>query len=52
MGGYSQGAQVTHLAAADLPAATMEKVSAVVTFGDPGEHPALASYGLATEMKT
>lgn len=36
MSGYSQGAQVTHLAAADLPAATMEKVSAVVTFGDPG----------------
>lgn len=36
MSGWSQGAQVTHLAAADLPAATMEKVSAVVTFGDPG----------------
>lgn len=36
MSGYSQGAQVVHLAAADLPAATMEKVSAVVTFGDPG----------------
>lgn len=38
MSGYSQGAQVVHLAAADLPAATMEKVSAVVTFGDPGEY--------------
>ncbi|PSR73534.1 cutinase-domain-containing protein [Coniella lustricola] len=36
MSGYSQGAQVVHLAAAALPAATMEKVSAVVTFGDPG----------------
>lgn len=41
MSGYSQGAQVTHLAAADLPAATMEKVSAVVTFGDPGKPLAL-----------
>lgn len=41
MSGYSQGAQVTHLAAADLPAATMEKVSAVVTFGDPGKQLAL-----------
>lgn len=36
MSGYSQGAQVVHLAAADLPAATMAKVGAVVTFGDPG----------------
>ncbi|KAJ4387622.1 hypothetical protein N0V93_008219 [Gnomoniopsis smithogilvyi] len=35
MSGYSQGAQVTHLTAADLPAATMQQVSAVVTFGDP-----------------
>ncbi|CAN8105236.1 unnamed protein product [Discula destructiva] len=36
--GYSQGAQVTHRAAADLSAATMEKVSAVVTFGDPDQN--------------
>lgn len=36
MSGYSQGAQVVHDAAADLPAATMDKVGAVVTFGDPG----------------
>lgn len=54
MSGYSQGAQVTHLAAADLPAATMEKVSAVVTFGDPGTKNNLllvcVSYGLFTDM--
>lgn len=36
MSGYSQGAQVVHDAATDLPAATMGQVSAVVTFGDPG----------------
>lgn len=50
MSGYSQGAQVTHLAAADLPAATMEKVSAVVTFGDPGAHLALECMRLAIDM--
>lgn len=36
--GYSQGAQLVHLAAAQLPDATMSKVSAVVTFGDPCKH--------------
>lgn len=37
MSGYSQGAQVVHDAASALPAATMEKVSAIVTYGDPGK---------------
>lgn len=36
MSGYSQGAQLVHNAASELPASTMDKVSAVVTFGDPG----------------
>lgn len=44
MSGYSQGAQVVHLAAADLPAATMAKVSAVVTYGDPGSLPFLPPF--------
>ncbi|KAF3763112.1 family 5 carbohydrate esterase [Cryphonectria parasitica EP155] len=43
MSGYSQGAQVVHLAASDLAAATMEKVSAVVTFGDPDSDTAVAN---------
>lgn len=36
MGGYSQGGQITHNAAAVLSAETMGNVSAVVIFGDPG----------------
>lgn len=36
MSGYSQGAQLVHNAASELSTSTMEKVSAVVTFGDPG----------------
>lgn len=55
MSGYSQGAQVVHDAAADLPAATMAKVGAVVTFGDPGSSwplfflvPALAREGTSS----
>jgi cutinase len=35
LAGYSQGAQVVHLAAAQLPNTTMAKVSSVVLFGDP-----------------
>lgn len=34
--GYSQGGQLVHNAAKLLPAATMEAVSSVVIFGDPG----------------
>ncbi|KAG6813415.1 hypothetical protein H0H92_011394 [Tricholoma furcatifolium] len=33
--GYSQGAQVTHLAAAQLSSAVQERVNAAVVFGDP-----------------
>jgi len=36
MSGYSQGGQLVHNAAAQLPAATMAQVSSVVIFGDPG----------------
>ena len=36
MGGYSQGGQLVHKAAALLPASAMEAVSSVVIFGDPG----------------
>ncbi len=36
MAAYSQGGQVLHKAAALLPASTMEAVSSVVIFGDPG----------------
>ncbi|KAF8867553.1 cutinase [Infundibulicybe gibba] len=35
MSGYSQGAQVTHLAADKLSSATQDRVKAVVVFGDP-----------------
>ncbi|PPQ71527.1 hypothetical protein CVT24_006476 [Panaeolus cyanescens] len=37
MSGYSQGAQVTHRAAARLSSSIQERVNAVVTFGDPYE---------------
>ncbi|KAK5993878.1 Cutin hydrolase [Cladobotryum mycophilum] len=43
VGGYSQGAMVVHNAAADLDAATMAKVSAVVLFGDPYSHQSVAN---------
>jgi cutinase len=36
MGGYSQGGQVLHKAAALLPASTMEAVNSIIIFGDPG----------------
>ncbi|KAF6763308.1 cutinase [Ephemerocybe angulata] len=39
--GYSQGAQVTHLAAGQLTSAIQDRVVAVVTFGDPDENTAL-----------
>ncbi|TFK40467.1 cutinase [Crucibulum laeve] len=39
--GYSQGAQVTHLAAARLSSTIQNRVSAVVTFGDPDRDQAL-----------
>ncbi|RDW92141.1 cutinase-domain-containing protein [Coleophoma crateriformis] len=35
LSGYSQGAQVVHLATAQLPANTTSKISSVVLFGDP-----------------
>ncbi|KAI5850745.1 cutinase [Tricharina praecox] len=34
-GGYSQGAQVTHKAAAKLPTALYSKIAGIVLFGDP-----------------
>ncbi|KAF5338511.1 hypothetical protein D9611_013293 [Ephemerocybe angulata] len=39
--GYSQGAQVTHLAARQLTSAIQNRVVAVVTFGDPYQSTAL-----------
>ncbi|KAF9053146.1 cutinase [Panaeolus papilionaceus] len=41
MSGYSQGAQVTHRAAARLSSSIQQRVVAVVTFGDPYEDTAL-----------
>ncbi|KAF9053148.1 cutinase [Panaeolus papilionaceus] len=41
MSGYSQGAQVTHRAAARLSSSVQQRVVAVVTFGDPYEDTAL-----------
>jgi len=35
LSGYSQGAQLVHLAALSLPASTTAKISSVVLFGDP-----------------
>ncbi len=35
LSGYSQGAQVVHLATASLPANTTSKISSVILFGDP-----------------
>ncbi|CZR62422.1 related to cutinase precursor [Phialocephala subalpina] len=35
LSGYSQGAQVVHLAAASLPTNTTSKISSIVLFGDP-----------------
>jgi len=40
--GYSQGALVVRSTAASLPAATMSKISAVVTFGDPRNQTTIA----------
>lgn len=37
MAGYSQGGQLVHNAAAQLPASVTAKVAAAVIFGDPGE---------------
>lgn len=36
LGGYSQGGQLVHNAAKQLPAETAQKIAAAVTFGDPG----------------
>lgn len=41
LSGYSQGAQVTHLAARQLSTTVQNRVVAVVTFGDPYESTAL-----------
>ncbi|CAG8983139.1 hypothetical protein HYALB_00004582 [Hymenoscyphus albidus] len=35
LSGYSQGAQVVHLATTSLPSSTMSKISSIVLFGDP-----------------
>lgn len=37
MSGYSQGGQLVHNAAAELPASVTGAVAAAVIFGDPGE---------------
>ncbi|RPA90671.1 cutinase [Choiromyces venosus 120613-1] len=37
LSGYSQGAQVTHLAAAKIPASSYPRIAAIVVFGDPYE---------------
>jgi cutinase len=37
MAGYSQGGQLVHNAAVQLPASVTAKVAAAVIFGDPGE---------------
>jgi cutinase len=42
MSGYSQGGQLVHNAAKQLPAATMAKVSSVIIFGDPDNGEAVA----------
>lgn len=42
MVGYSQGAQVLHKAEKNLSAAVASRVVAVLTFGDPDQHQALA----------
>ncbi|EAU82066.1 cutinase [Coprinopsis cinerea okayama7 len=49
--GYSQGAQVTHLAARQLSAADQARVTGVVTFGDPYRDDALPG-GLQSRRKT
>ncbi|KAF9014219.1 cutinase [Cyathus striatus] len=41
MSGYSQGAQVTHIAATKLSTTIQNRVNAVVTFGDPDRDTAL-----------
>jgi type IV secretory pathway VirJ component len=35
LSGYSQGAQIVHLAASSLPSNTTSKIASVVLFGDP-----------------
>jgi cutinase len=42
LSGYSQGAQLVHLAAASLPASTTSKIASVVLFGDPKNGSAIA----------
>ncbi|GJJ13867.1 hypothetical protein Clacol_008124 [Clathrus columnatus] len=37
MSGYSQGAQVTHLAAGEISSTVADRVNAVVVFGDPDD---------------
>ncbi|EAU88080.1 cutinase [Coprinopsis cinerea okayama7 len=49
--GYSQGAQVTHLAARQLSAADQARVTGVITFGDPNRDRALPG-GLENRRKT
>jgi hypothetical protein len=39
MAAYSQGGQLIHNAAKQLPSSTMAAVSSVVIFGDPGKVP-------------
>jgi dienelactone hydrolase len=41
MSGYSQGGQLVHNAAAQLPASVTANVAAAVIFGDPGESAAV-----------
>lgn len=48
--GYSQGAQVVHMAMASLPAATTAMVSSVVLFGDPLNGTAVAGVAANRQM--
>jgi cutinase len=50
MAGYSQGGQLVHNAASQLPAATMAQVSSVVIFGDPDDGEAVAGASAAKTL--
>ncbi|MRJ76218.1 cutinase family protein [Aeromicrobium sp. SMF47] len=52
--GFSEGAQVVHATAADMPAAVAERVSLVAMMADPRQNPtdAITRYGYASEPVT
>ncbi|KAH8659140.1 cutinase-domain-containing protein [Tricladium varicosporioides] len=51
LSGYSQGAQVVHLATASLPPSTTSKIASVILFGDPKNGTALTGID-ATKVMT